>query len=145
MRNCENCKYLCEEEHNTECGIDYDVYCKVKGYEYDSKECKTPGIILAIQAKRYDMRKQYYMQHEFEGIGEWYEQMEKEVKALEEILMDEFPENKEAVRYKAADIHMRYEEKAHPIERKGLKEQWKEVLVNTRDAGIGLIRKAIYG
>lgn len=144
--NCDKCKWFCENRCETECGTEYDCYCLIKGDRYDNG-CWLVNPFRYLIGRVHKKRNDYYMEHEYDGIGEWYEQQQKNEKALADAIKEELKDFEcyrvysngdkakkdineyiDSVTYRVVD---KYENVAHPVVYKGLTERWKEVLEYT--------------
>lgn len=139
--HCDQCPY---------CWVDYgyddaDAGCYIYGELRDTCRLLPPfrAAIGGIRKKK----DHYYQNHQYDGMGEWYLEQEGRQKKFDELIASAFDRRRLEVSYKGSAqsipsekipyiletwrILSDYEEFAHPIISKSVKEKWKDALMST--------------
>ena len=139
--HCDQCPYSWED-----CGYDdADVGCYIYGDLQDTCRLLPPfrAIIGGIRKKK-DC---YYQNHQYDGIDEWYQKQKPKQKKFDELFVSALAKKGLEVSYKGLTqsiplkeipniletwrILDEYEEFAHPVISKSVKEKWKDALMST--------------
>lgn len=145
--DCSKCNYCWEEISNTDCGTEYDGGCYIKGCCYDDQPCYllTPiKFILGFFKKK---KSEYFLNHEYDNFGDWWTKKENNQDKFKQLMNKSFDGyslcykdadgtlnecNKELIiNNSARDIINEYEDYAHPIIHKKLKNEWSELIKKT--------------
>lgn len=139
--HCDQCPY---------CWVDYgyddaDAGCYIYGDLRDTCRLLPPfrAVIGGIRKKK-DC---YYQNHQYDGMGEWYQKQEANREKFAELMTDAFDRRRLEVTYQGSNqsipleevpdileawrIVDDYEEFAHPVIHKSVWEKWKDAFVST--------------
>lgn len=83
--DCERCKCFHCERTSYEYE-EYDCGCAIKGDAYEDGRCRVPRFVRWIMSRR----AQYYENHQYDGIGEFYEELEQKNEKCREAIKKAF-------------------------------------------------------
>lgn len=161
--HCEHCPY-CWSDFNYD--GDGNCGCYIRGDLYDTCRLVPPIRFLLGWARK--KKASYWEEHQYDGIGEYYQQMTDQDEILGKLLLNMLEnfdlfyqpqsnewldeaakrqksqpipiDKQEFVRERVRSLRMEYEDKAHPVEHIAISKEWKILIKKTWNCFLDVFR-----
>lgn len=145
--DCYKCKLLHSWRTAWDCD-EYDCACDIRGMDFEDNPCYLIEPFKSIKGFWAKRRNSYYESHEYDGIVEFMEDLDKKDEKMKELIMSKVLKgyvvcmkygdgtlhecNTElVVEHNAWEVRSGYEDFAHPVVHEKLSTEWKKLIKKT--------------